>query len=284
MLETAIEFLRKGRVVAFPTETVFGLGASIWSEDAVQRIFTLKGRPQDNPLIAHVGCLDQVDLIAQELPQDFYRLAEVFFPGPLTILVTKKEGISVRVTAGLSTIGVRMPAHPIAKALCIGLGHPIVAPSANLSGRPSATRKEHVIADFGTELFVLDGECGIGLESTIVVLGPTPSVVRPGAITAEQIGEVLGRPVGYLIGNPDKPICPGMKYRHYAPQAEVVFVPSVSYVLPGERVIIPSQKTLYAELRQADADRIQRIYLLDTLEVRSNIALMNRIEKIVSKV
>ncbi len=282
VLDQALDVLRQGGVVAFPTETVYGLGASLYSDQGIARIFSLKGRPQDNPLIAHVGDIRQIEEIATHLSDSFYRLAEVFFPGPLTLLVTKKEGISARASAGLLTLGVRMPNHPIALALCQGLGHPIVAPSANLSGRPSSTLREHVVADFGTEILVLHGECGIGLESTIVSLDPHPCILRPGAISAEQIAEVLGVPVSYQKASSIHPICPGMKYRHYAPKAQVLFTPTPPPLQAGERSIVPMARSLYADLRQADADGMQRIYLIETSAVRTDLALMNRIEKILS--
>lgn len=283
MIEQALKWLQAGQLVAFPTETVYGLGACVFNESAIQKIFQLKKRPADNPLIAHISELSQVEKLACFIPDDFYLLAEHFFPGPLTILLPKKEGLSDLVTAGLPTVGVRMPNHPLALELIQAWGHPLVAPSANLSGRPSATCAEHVIEDFGSSVYVLEGTCGIGLESTVLSLDPIPQILRPGAITADQIKAVLKKSVALADSLMEKPLCPGMKYRHYAPYGDVILVDSTSDCPPSVYQITPTAASLYADLRQADKDQAQVIYIILSQEVKSDAALMNRILKAASK-
>lgn len=232
VLKPAAELIRQGGLVAFPTETVYGLGASAFCTEAVERIFQAKGRPADNPLIVHISDLAQLDDIVSRVPEAARMLIERFWPGPLTLVMPKKPQIPNAVTAGLSTVAVRFPQHPAAQALISMAGVPIAAPSANTSGRPSPTTAGHVIDDlFGKIDAVIDGgSCCFGLESTVVdVSVETPVLLRPGSVTYEQLCDVLGR-VALGQGVTKQPgehvtaKAPGMKYTHYSPNAQVVVV------------------------------------------------------------
>ncbi len=223
-LEKAADILRRGGLVAFPTETVYGLGASINNKEGLKRIFSVKGRPGDNPLITHLYTWEQLPEIALEVPERALVLAKKFWPGPLTLILPKKETIPPEVTAGLSTVAVRVPAHPVALEMLRKTKIPVAAPSANLSGRPSPTRGSHVITDLNGKIeMILDaGATGVGLESTVLDLtSPRPRILRPGGVTLEMLEEVFGE--GSVeapqFTNVGRPIAPGMKYRHYAPQA-----------------------------------------------------------------
>lgn len=224
-IEVAARLLREEQLVAFPTETVYGLGANAWSEKAVAGIFLAKGRPQDNPLIVHIAEQEQVLELAAELPPGAEKLIERFWPGPLTLLFPRRPRVPELVCAGLETVAVRQPAHPLALELIRRAGVPLAAPSANLSGRPSPTCAEHVWEDLaGRIAAVLDGgPVGIGVESTVLdLLAPEPMILRPGGITREQLEAELGRAVlldPALLGTEERPRSPGMKYRHYAPAA-----------------------------------------------------------------
>lgn len=237
-LQPAAEVLRRGGLVAFPTETVYGLGADALNPKAVSRIFEAKGRPQDNPLIVHVASLDMAYSLmgnAAERPL-LDRLAREFWPGPITLVVTASARVPGRVTAGLDTVGLRMPAHPVALALIEQLGRPVAAPSANRSGVPSPTLPEHVWDDLKGRIegIVAAGECNVGVESTVLDITVTPPVLlRPGGVTPEALEEALGRPVT-IDRHVHVPAAarealgpvrsPGMKYRHYAPRTPIVLV------------------------------------------------------------
>lgn len=280
----AAQAIRKGELVAFPTETVYGLGASVFNEGAIQNIFKVKRRPQDNPLIVHISSLDQLPLIVERPPDSFFALAKAFFPGPLTILLRKNKQVPSLVSAGLPTIGVRMPAHPIARDLIEAVGVPLVAPSANLSGLPSSTKAEHVRDDFDSKTVkVLDGgPCLHGLESTVLSLEPTPRILRPGVVTAEQISTVLKQKVTLSSDSEERPASPGMKYRHYAPKAKVRLVHSIDCYNEEEGVKVlyrfaPSE--LYTLLRQADKEGAKEIVIVCDAILRQNSALFNRIER-----
>lgn len=221
----AAEVIRKGGVVAFPTETVYGLGADTYNEAAVRKVFEAKMRPADNPLIVHIADLTQLYEVAQGPPAAAIKLANRFWPGPLTLLLRKSAGVPGVVTANRDTVAVRMPAHPVALALIKDSGVPIAAPSANLAGRPSPTSAEHVIKDlYGRVDVIIDsGETLYGVESTIVDLTRDPPVLlRPGAMPVEYVQEALGRelvipPFARGLGMADAALAPGMRYRHYAP-------------------------------------------------------------------
>ncbi len=219
--------IRSGGLVAFPTETVYGLGANAHDEDAVAKIFVCKGRPQDNPLIVHVDSIPDAQRIAA-FNDKAQMLADAFWPGPLT-MVLPSLGPGGNVTAGLSTVGVRMPDCDAALSLISAAGVPIAAPSANRSGSPSPTTAAHVAADLGDDVLILDaGECSIGVESTVVDLtGDVPRILRPGAVTQQMIEECVGEIAcngAFLPHDEEKPMAPGMKYRHYAPKAPVTVV------------------------------------------------------------
>ena len=231
-LAEAAEILRNGGLVAIPTETVYGLGANALDESASKKIYEAKGRPSDNPLIAHISCMDELSALVSEIPEAGRKLAEKYWPGPLTMVFPKKEIVPYGTTGGLETVAIRMPSDPVANRLIKLAGVPVAAPSANTSGRPSPTKAEHVVEDMNgkIEMIIDSGEVGIGVESTIVdVSGKVPMLLRPGAITMEMLRETLGEVeidpaiLGPLSADV-KPKAPGMKYRHYAPQAEMTLV------------------------------------------------------------
>ncbi len=231
-LRLGAELLSRGELVVMPTETVYGLAADAADPKAVERIFTVKGRPQDNPLIVHISGLSMWEPLVESVPEGARRLAEAFWPGPLTIILKKSGRVPSVTTAGMDSVAVRMPAHPGALGLIEACGFPLAAPSANLSGLPSPTTAEHCRRDLdGKVPLVLDGgECRYGIESTVLSLTGTPTLLRPGAVTAGQIAEVLGEEpkLFHALTEPlakgERPLSPGMKYRHYAPRARVVLV------------------------------------------------------------
>lgn len=226
----AAALIRAGELVAFPTETVYGLGADGLNREAVAKIFQAKGRPGDNPLILHISALDQIaPLIACELSPIAKKMADAFWPGPLTMIFPKSARVPENVSAGLSTVAIRFPAHPDAQRLIAAAGTPIAAPSANRSGKPSPTTAKHVFEDMDGRIpLILDGgECLVGVESTVVdMTGSVPHILRPGGITAEQIAQVAGASeVDSAVMRPlaegEKPRSPGMAHRHYAPNGQL---------------------------------------------------------------
>ncbi|MDY3730928.1 MAG: L-threonylcarbamoyladenylate synthase [Candidatus Choladocola sp.] len=232
----AAEIWENGGLVAFPTETVYGLGGNGLNKEASKKIYAAKGRPSDNPLILHIAELKQLySLIKTENETVLARadaLAKAFWPGPLTMILPKAQEVPYETTGGLDTVAVRMPSHPAARALLQASGLPIAAPSANLSGRPSPTSAGHVIEDMDgrIEMIIDGGDVGIGVESTIIDLtGETPMLLRPGFITTEMLETVLGTvqtdaAVYRQVGKDVHPKAPGMKYRHYAPKASMILV------------------------------------------------------------
>ena len=232
-LEKACEILRSGGLVAFPTETVYGLGGDALSQEAAKKIYEAKGRPSDNPLIIHIANIDNLYDVAEQVSGKATALAEVFWPGPLTMIFPKAEKVPLSTTGGLNTVAVRMPIHPVAAALIRRSGIYIAAPSANASGRPSPTKAEHVIEDMDGRIhMVLDGgQVGIGIESTIVdMTEDIPVILRPGYITKEKIEKVIGAveiDPAVIANEPKKDLiakAPGMKYRHYAPKGQMTIV------------------------------------------------------------
>jgi L-threonylcarbamoyladenylate synthase len=217
-IEQAAGLLRAGRLVAFPTETVYGLGANALDPAAVQRIFEAKGRPSSSPLIVHVATLEMARDLAAEWPESAEKLARRFWPGPLTIIVPKNIHIPDTVTAGLGSVGLRIPAHPVARQLLEGTGLPVAAPSANRFTELSPTTAQHVREAF-PEIFVLDGgRCAVGIESTVISLGGTyPRILRPGMISQTQIEEVIGS-----VEAGEGPESPGQHPRHYSPRTKVI--------------------------------------------------------------
>lgn len=230
LIDEAGKIIRAGGLVAFPTETVYGLGADAENPEASRRIYSAKGRPSDNPLIVHISDFSQLEEIAAELPADAKRLSDAFWPGPMTLIVRKNDRIPAETTGGLDTVAVRMPSHPIALKLIEQSRRLIAAPSANASGRPSPTRADHVWEDLAGRIdMVIDGgEVSLGLESTIIDLSEgTPTILRPGFITPEMISGVTGDVSidrGLRAGSDVRPKAPGMKYRHYAPRGRLIIV------------------------------------------------------------
>lgn len=231
-LELAGKIIRKGGTVCFPTETVYGLGASAYDEDAIAKIYEAKGRPSDNPLIVHIPDVSEVKKVAREVPDAAKKLFEAFAPGPFTLILKKNPEIADRVTAGLDTVGVRIPSHPVARDFLKAAGVPVAAPSSNISGKPSPTKAEHVIADMNgrVDAIICGGASEVGVESTIIdMTDKVPVILRPGGITPEDIKRVLGevkidRHVLESVNVKEQPKCPGMKYKHYAPDADVTVV------------------------------------------------------------
>ena len=231
-LMEAAEILRAGGLVAFPTETVYGLGANALNEEAAKKIYAAKGRPSDNPLIAHISKPEELAPLVKEVPEAGKKLMEAYWPGPLTMIVWKNDRVPYETTGGMDTVAIRMPKHPVALRLIEGSGCLIAAPSANTSGKPSPTEASHVALDMDGRIpMILDGgPVGIGIESTIVDLSEeTPMILRPGYITQEMLQEVLGEKVcmdpGIIASDSTrKPKAPGMKYKHYAPKADLVLV------------------------------------------------------------
>ena len=228
----AAVLLKAGGLVAIPTETVYGLAANALDGSAVKRIFEAKGRPQDNPLIVHIASLDTLPKLVASVPDEALALADQFWPGPLTIILPKASCIPDEVSAGLETVAVRFPSHPVARAIIEASGLPLAAPSANTSGRPSPTKAEHVLHDLRgkIEAVVDGGDCGVGLESTVVSLaGNRPRLLRPGGVTHEQLEETLGPveidpAVTHAVQKNAVVSSPGMKYKHYSPKARVVIL------------------------------------------------------------
>ena len=313
----AAALLRVGEVVAFPTETVYGLGADATSAEAIAKIFTAKGRPNDNPLIVHIGSMEQLPQVVSEIPETAQKLMDAFWPGPLTIILPKQAGIAENVTAGLPSVGVRIPAHPRALALLQTVNLPIAAPSANVSGRPSPTQARHVADDLSGRIAgILDGGATeIGLESTVIDCTSTPPVIlRPGGVTREQIEAVIGIVmVAEALAEPEStPKSPGMKYAHYAPQAPLYLVRGddtrfrhliAEAQAEGKRIgiLVPADqqdytadlvltcgrigdplsvsKELYAALREFDEHELDLIYLAPFYTTDLGEAITNRLQK-----
>jgi L-threonylcarbamoyladenylate synthase len=309
----AADYLRKGELVAFPTETVYGLGASLYDVDAVEKIFLAKGRPTDNPLIAHVAARRQIAQLTTAIPPLAERLIDRFFPGPLTVLLPRHERVPAIVSAGLPTIGVRMPDHPLAHRFLLTCGVPVAAPSANLSGRPSPTTWEAVAADLGGRIAcILRGkQARVGLESTVVdCTGDRLVLLRAGAVSFEELAAFL--PEGRLLdgtGSPTSelaspPRSPGMKYRHYSPQAEVIVCQASDPLFPGDhaawigldspthpgrfqRILLCADVEAYAQrlfafFRQCEAEGVTRIFCQEVPLTGLGRAVMDRLRKAAS--
>ncbi len=302
--DVAARFIFSGEVVAFPTETVYGLGASVFDEAAIEKIFLAKGRPSDNPLIAHIGSLSQLELLTDDISPAAAKFIDGFFPGPLTIVLPRRDDIPAIATAGLDTIGVRMPLHPLALRFIRACRMPLVAPSANLSGKPSPTTWQAVKTDLGGRIAcILKGEpTDFGLESTVVdCTGEFPVVLRAGAITLEQLQEVIPQ-TRLAQPNAIAPArSPGLKYKHYAPTAKVVIVNELSAAIPAkdaafiglhlppraaafQRIQLYSDVAEYAQkffqfFRDCDAAGVQVIYCEAVSESGLGLALMERIRR-----
>lgn len=303
LIRQAADTLHKGDVVAFPTETVYGLGARADDPKAIQRVFDLKGRPSDNPLIVHISSRDQIELFAREEPDGLHDLLDQVWPGPLTVVLLRQPHVLDRVTGGLDTVALRMPSHPVAQKLIEQSG-PLVAPSANRSGRPSPTTAAHVREDFGDTIPVLNGgSCDIGLESTVLDLHTAPwTLLRPGYYSREALEKASGHEIQLPEGNTGAPRSPGMKYTHYKPNADVrwyseehstdpgqtlyimhsISIPSAPYMYNLDGDFQEMAHQLYDLFRTADAHNLSHIRiepLPATLCHPLIPALVNRIEK-----
>ena len=307
MLDRYINLLRTGEVVAFPTETVYGLGANAKNPDAIQKVFEIKGRPSDNPLIVHISDKKQVEDFASEVSDDAHKLMDAYWPGPLTLIFKKKPEVLDIITAGLDTVALRWPKHPLSQQL-IAMAGPVVAPSANSSGKPSPTKAEHVKEDFGSDFPVVDaGETEIGLESTVLDITSKPyTIYRPGAVSADEIERVTGKEIirDSNPSNNETAKSPGTKYSHYSPKAKVrwisdgdtTFVEEALYLLhtrpaprKSNRVIHYDENfknmahELYDRFRHADHQQLQYVFIEPFSEEQLQIpivqALHNRISK-----
>lgn len=315
----AAEILRRGGLLGIPTETVYGLGANGLNPDAVGHIFAAKGRPQDNPLILHIPSADWLERYCVDIPDTAYALAERFWPGPLTMVLRRKRVVPDVVTAGLDTVGMRCPAHPVCRAILAAADVPVAAPSGNTSGRPSPTNMADMLEDMDGKIdgIVDGGPCAVGVESTIVDLTVMPPrLLRPGGVTLEQLRDALGEvavdpAVTRLMGAGEQPRAPGMKYRHYAPKAPVTVVQGApaaaaryiqAHMAPGDGVIcfdeyaglfaghpleqlgpstdVPEQaRRVFEALRWFDGTGVSRIWAQCPAAAGIGLAVANRLNK-----
>ncbi len=295
-------FIKKGGIVAFPTETVYGLGASVFDEKAIRKIFEAKQRPNDNPLIAHVGNLEQIKLLVAEITPNAQKFIEAFFPAPLTLVLPKSPNVPLIATAGLETIGVRMPKNRLAQEFLQFCETPLVAPSANLSGRPSPTNWQAVFEDLNERIdCILQGETTeIGLESTVVdCTSEIPLILRSGAITLEDLRKIIPETQIYRVKENEAARSPGLKHRHYSPRAKVVLVQSSKFKVQSSKaafigfkmpeidfdlVKICDSVEEYAHFvfdffRRCDAAKIETIYCEAVEEKGIGLALMDRLKR-----
>lgn len=324
VIETAGKILRNGGLVAFPTETVYGLGADALNEKAAEKIYAAKGRPSDNPLIIHITNMQDLEKIAEIIPEVAVKVAEKYWPGPLTMIFEKSDAVPYGTTGGLETVAVRMPDHEVARAVIDAGGGFIAAPSANTSGRPSPTKAQHVEEDLSgkIDMIVDGGDVEIGVESTILDMTVTPPMIlRPGAITKEMLTDLIGEVTvdkALISANSEEaPKAPGMKYRHYAPKADLsvvegpmaLVIPAINQmasqrVSQGYKVgIIGTEETLdkyqygivksigtredestiannlYAILREFDSEEVDYIYSESFATGGIGSAIMNRLLK-----
>ena len=310
-LARASDILRSGGLVAIPTETVYGLGANAFDKNACTNIFAAKGRPADNPLIVHISHRSQLKDIVTEVNENAQKLMDTFWPGPLTIVMKKSDNIPSEVSAGLDTVAVRMPSHKVAQTLLDMCGLPVAAPSANTSGKPSPTTAKHVFDDMNGRIdaIVDGGSCEVGLESTVIdVTEDIPKLLRPGGVTYEQLCEVLGTVIkNYEFKDGEIPKSPGVKYKHYAPKAELYVVKGniLEYVnriqtkykkigvLCHNKYNMPENcsvkymgdnpdeyaNTFFAHLRAFDVEDVEIIFAEDVDDKGINLAVSNRLYK-----
>lgn len=317
-LAIAAEIIRNGGLVAFPTETVYGLGANALDEKAVAKVYAAKGRPSDNPMIVHISRASDIGELTPFISQRIIKLIENFWPGPLTLVVAKKPGVPDVTTGGLDTVAVRMPDDKVALKLITLAGCPIAAPSANLSGKPSPTKASHVVDDLSGKIdaIVSGADCRVGIESTVLdVSGETATILRPGIITAEHLEAALGEKVvldpALLVKNPadaedeadlPAPRAPGMKYKHYAPNAQMTVIEGqrdrvqseiqrlkklnemlglkVGVILFEEQSFIEAAQNFFSDLRALDEEKVDLI-LAGALSDKDGVgfAVMNRMLK-----
>ncbi len=298
----AAEFIRRGGIVAFPTETVYGLGANIFDETAIAKIFAAKKRPNDNPLIAHVGNLEQIKILVKEITPNAKKFIDAFFPSALTLVLPKAENVPLIATANLATIGVRMPKNELALEFLRNCETPVAAPSANLSGKPSPTNWQAVFEDLNSRIdCILQGEATeIGLESTVVdCTSDVPLILRSGAITLEDLRKIVPETQIYQIKKDESPKSPGLKHRHYSPRAEVVLISPKSKVqspkscafiglnFPCENFKLVKvcesvedyAHEVFAFFRECDARNIKIIYCETVDESGIGLALMDRLKR-----
>ncbi len=308
------DIIRGGGLVAFPTETVYGLGANALDEEAVKSVYRAKGRPSDNPMIVHIAEAKQLPEVASEIPAVAVLLMQAYWPGPITFILKKADAVPMTTTGGLDTVGIRMPQTEAARKLILASGRPIAAPSANRSGRPSPTRASDVLEDMDGRIdAVLMGEdCAVGIESTVLdVTGEVPTILRPGYITKEMLEFTLKREVAYdpaLFVDPTKtdaddfhPKAPGMKYKHYAPKAEVRIIEgededavrnAIQRLLQnleaeGKRAAVldygrdskAAAKDFFARLRELDRENTDVILVRALPEGELGFSVMNRMLK-----
>ena len=315
-LEIAALLIKSGEIVGVPTETVYGLGADATNADAVKKIFEAKGRPADNPLIVHVSDIEMMKQYTEDIPTVVYRLAEKFWPGPLTMVLSKKTNIPDLVTAGMDTVGIRMPSNESIRTIIKYLGKPIAAPSANKSGYPSPTTAQHVIDDMAGKIAAVvdDGPCAVGLESTVITFEGYDSVriLRPGVITPEQLKTVVDDVIIDKNITSDEMVdvegvrSPGMKYKHYSPKAKIILVreglemfkkyvseqeepDSCSLIFDYDAAGFPYRymtygntpqeqaQQLFAKLREADKQKIKVLYVRAPRKEGIGLAVYNRL-------
>ncbi len=300
--EEAAEFIKNGGIVAFPTETVYGLGADIFNKTAIAKIFEAKQRPNDNPLIAHVGNLEQIEQLAAEINQNARKFITAFFPAPLTLVLPKSEKVPLIATANLETIGVRMPKNELAQKFLKNCKTPVAAPSANLSGKPSPTNWQAVYEDLNGKIdCILQSEMTeIGLESTVVdCTSEKPLILRTGAISLEQLQKIIPETGLYKLAQNEKPKSPGLKHTHYSPNAKVVFwSPRSKVQSPKSCAFIGLSEveidfdlvkicgsveeyahSFFAFFRECDRRNIRRIYCEKVAEKGIGAALMDRLKR-----
>jgi L-threonylcarbamoyladenylate synthase len=298
----AAEFIKKGGLVAFPTETVYGLGADVFNARAVAKIFEAKRRPNDNPLIAHVGSLEQIALLTDRVTPAARKFIEAFFPAPLTLVLPKAAGVPLAATAGLETIGVRMPKNKLAREFLKACGTPVVAPSANLSGRPSPTTWEAVAEDLNGRIdcILQDEATEIGLESTVVdCTSEVPLILRAGAISLENLQKIVPETQLYRLRENEVVRSPGLKHKHYAPRARVNLILDFGFgILDSSGFIGLSEPPagafelvkicstieeyaheVFAFFRQCDQRGLKNIYCQSVAEKGLGLALMDRLKR-----
>lgn len=309
---TACDILKNGGVVAIPTETVYGLAANAYDTDAIEKVFKAKGRPQDNPLIVHIANIDMLYNITFDIPENALKLAEKFWPGPLTMVFKKADSIPNIVSAGLDTVAVRMPANITAMDIIRESGLPLAAPSANLSGRPSPTSYTHVINDLNGKIdaVIMGEDCEVGVESTVISLTSNPPVLlRPGGVTLEQLQEflpdiIVNKAVLSELENNEKAASPGMKYKHYSPETEAFLVEgdgfadfvntkenslAICFEEETDQIKIPKitygstrkpesfAKNIFSVLRQVDTFKVNSVYIHAPKKDGIGLAVYNRI-------
>ncbi|MFN0278606.1 MAG: L-threonylcarbamoyladenylate synthase [Pyrinomonadaceae bacterium] len=304
----AAEFIKRGGIVAFPTETVYGLGASVFDEATIGRIFEAKRRPADNPLIAHIAVEQQIDLLAAEITEPARKFVAAFFPGPLTVVLKRSGKVPRNATAGLDTIGIRMPRLAIAQQFLAACGSPVVAPSANLSGRPSPTTWQAVTEDLGGRIdCILQGDATeIGLESTVVdCTTDMPLVLRSGSVSIEQLREIVPITAAFAHDTIGAPRSPGVRHRHYSPRARVILINFKSEIsdlkftadtnrtayigvkkqnkhFETERIcktVDDYAHSVFEFFRECDRSGVNAIYCEEVEEMGIGIALMDRLRR-----